>query len=92
VFVQNIGLFNSHMVQKPTRTSSDSEVKLSLCMLWKHTGDRKLFLFCCVVIVIVGTVAIIIFIFIVVYLTLTTLWYVTVDIILTVPGYKNQTL
>jgi hypothetical protein len=84
--VQNVGLFNSHMVQKLTTTSSDSEVKLSLCMLWQHIGERKLFLFCCVVIVIVGAVVIIVFIFIVVYLTLTTLWYVTVNIILTVPG------
>jgi hypothetical protein len=91
-FVQNIGLFNRHMVQKPTRTSSDSEVKLSLGMLWKHTWDKKLFLFWCVVIVIAGAVVIIVFIFIVVYLTLTTLWYVTVNLILTVSGYKNQPL
>lgn len=80
------------MVQKPTRTSSDSEVKLSLGMLWKHIPEKKLFLFWCVVIVIAGAVVFIVFIFIVVYLTLTTLWYVTVNLILTMSGYKNQPL
>jgi hypothetical protein len=80
------------MVQKPTRTSSDSEVKLSLCMFWKHIGDRKLFLFCCAVIVVVGAVVILVFIFIVVYLTLTALWYDTFSIILTVHVYKYQPL
>jgi len=80
------------MVQKPTRTSSDSEVKLSLSMLWKHIWDKKLFLFWCVVIVIAGAVVFIVFIFVVVYLTLTTLRYVTVNLILTMSGYKNQPL